>query len=80
METIAPGVIATPEMKARIEAALKLRRTTLQGFATETGKSYNVMQQMLRGERKITGPYAKLFNDLVRKHLIQPVRAMRMAA
>lgn len=80
METIEQGIIATPAIKAHIEAALKLRQMTLAQFAADTGKSYNVMQQMLRGERKITGPYARLFNELLRKHLVTPVRKLRLAA
>lgn len=80
MDLITPGSLVTAEQTARIEAALRLRHFTQKDFAAQEGCSYQVLNQIIRGKRIATKPYASRLNTLVRKHLVQRVSSMRMAA
>jgi plasmid maintenance system antidote protein VapI len=80
MDPIQPGTLLTRDQTARVEAALRLRHLTQKDYAAMEQCSPNVLNQIIRGKRAATGPYADRLNRLVRLHLIKPVQMMRLAA
>ncbi len=80
MDPIQPGTLVTDDQSARVEAALRLRHLSQKDFAAMERCSYQVLNQIIRGKRIATRPYADRLNKLVRLHLIKPVQKMRLAA
>lgn len=79
MEKIEPGSHLSEDQQRAVAAALALRGFDAKGFAELHRLSYSRLLRMLRGDERVTASYATRLSDLVRLHLVQPIRSRAFA-
>lgn len=79
MEKIEPGSHLSEDQQRAVAAALALRGFDAKGFAQQHRLSYSRLLRMLRGDDRVTASYAAHLSDLVRLHLVQPIRSRAFA-
>jgi len=79
MDKILPGSLLSEAQQRHVYAALAMRGHDAKTYAKAEGLSYRRLLGMLRGEATLTPSYATRLSDLVRLHLVQPIRSRAFA-
>lgn len=80
MDRIQSGQLLSEKQRRAIAAALALRGLDQKTFADQAKLSYGRLLRMMRSEEAVPQRYAEALSDLVRLHLVTPVRSRAFAA